>query len=340
MRKLLRGLVMIMVLMPAFLSLRVEAEEPPPVPGEVTSANVVHHSAPPAFTAAPFAADFVVTGSEGSGNEHYFPSNGDGTFGARSNIPGLNSVDGLDVADMDGDGDNDFLICDGQTSEVYLYTNNGSGTFITSVIATNVASGSFCTNLRNGDFNEDGLKDFVVGDNSVQNGMFVYLQGAGVTFTKKVPGLDLSWTAIGNSLFPLAVGDIDGDGHQDILVLGYAAPVGSGEMRFYKGNGDGTFQLSALLFNIRTDFGVGPPTGLALFDLEGDGDLDVIAGGASDGSHFIYTNNGSGNFTKPTGPVFDVDNFTGIDAFDFDGDNDDDLAIVDWTNGRILYVEN
>lgn len=178
--------------------------------GEVVVADNVHHSAPPIFTAAPFAVDFVITGSEGNRGGHYFPSNRDGTLGAKSNIPGLLSVDGIDVADMDGDGDNDALICHGRTSEVYLYTNDGTGTCTTSVIATNVASAGFCTNPRVGDFNLDGRIDVVVGDNRVVNGMFVYLQSSPGSFTQVSP----SWSTVGgNSLFGVAVGDVDGDGH-------------------------------------------------------------------------------------------------------------------------------
>ncbi|GAG19738.1 unnamed protein product, partial [marine sediment metagenome] len=61
--------------------------------------------APPGFVASPFADAFVTTGSE-SGDENYVPSNGDGTFAAMTSIPGLGTVDGTDVADMDGDEDN------------------------------------------------------------------------------------------------------------------------------------------------------------------------------------------------------------------------------------------
>ena len=145
---------------------------------------------PPTFVASQFANDFVVTGAEsGSGSEFYFPSQEDGTFGTRSTIVGLGSVDGLDVADMDGDGDNDILICDGGAQEVYLYTSNGAGSFAPTLIVSGVSSGGFCTNLRVGDFNEDGTPDLVVGDNRVTNGMFVYLQTAPGIFTKVTPGL-------------------------------------------------------------------------------------------------------------------------------------------------------
>lgn len=325
-----------------------------PVPGEVNTdtfavlaPSPLPH--PPKFQGCvPSTPDFTVTGSETvvSGDEHCFADGAN--FAPRTDIPGLARVDGTDVADMDGDGDNDFLACDGTTGQVYLYAQAPAGVFAPSVIASGVTSGLggsvFCTYLRVGDFNEDGLKDFVVGDNRVTKGLFLYLQGPLGTFTRVLPGLDITWASPTgvpcNCLFGLAVGDVDGDAHQDVLVLGYRG-AGAGRLYFYKGNGAGGMAPPVPKVDLAADFPVaGTPTGLALFDLEPDGDLDLIVGGSADGSHYVYTNDGLGNFAKPAGSVFDVQNYTGIDTHDYDGDGDHDVVLVDWTTRRLLYVEN
>jgi hypothetical protein len=307
------------------------------------SADVGIASIPSPFTASPFANDFVTTGAEG-GTAHYVPSNGDGTFGPQSTIPDLTTVDGTDVADMDGDGDNDFLSCEGTTGEVFLYTNNGGGSFTPIVVASGVTSTGFCTNLRIADFNNDGMNDFVVGDNQNFLGTKVYVQGPVGTFSVSTT-LDTSWTDTGNNLFGVAAGDLSGDGNADILMLGYEG-LGAGQVQFYAGDGAGNFATSTLLFNLGDDFGVFGGNGLAIFDLEGDGDLDIVVGGgfsgpAGGGEHFIYTNNGSGNFTAPSTFTFQIDTAqTGVDAFDADGDGDHDLVVAAFGPGTLSYVQN
>lgn len=296
----------------------------------------------PNFNASPFAVDFVVLGNEDpTVPEVYYPSNGDGTFGNLTAIPGLGYVDGLDVADLDGDGDNDFLVCDGGTGRVLLYINEGSGLFVPEVVANGITATFFCTYLRILDFNLDGQLDFVVGDNRNILGTKVYTQGPSLLFSASAV-LDTTWTNTGNNLFGLAAGDVDCDGAGDIVMLGYFGS-GAGQVRLYLNDGSGQFDPPVLLFNLNTDFGLQGNTGLALFDEDGDGDLDIITGGATgsgddSGKHFVYTNDGNATFMKPAGPAFDVDRQTGIDAYDVDGDGDHDLVLA--LGERFMVAEN
>ncbi|MEM9555725.1 MAG: VCBS repeat-containing protein [Acidobacteriota bacterium] len=296
--------------------------------------------------------DFVVTGSSStaSSNEHCFPSDGVGTFAPRTDIVGLGIVDGLDVADLDNDGDNDFLACDGLTGEVYLYTQDPATVFTPTPVVSGVtgpggAGGAslLCTYLRIADFDGNGLGDFVVGDNRTTNGVFVYLQNPVGVFTQVAPGLDISWASSNdecNCLFALAAGDVNADGHEDIMLLGFLGD-GAGQIWYYQGNGTGAMAPPTLKVDVSADFPVVVnPTGMALFDSDGDGDLDIVVGGSFDGSHYIYTNDGMNNYIAPAAVAFNTNNYSGIDSFDVNGDQREDLMVVDWTSQRLLYIQN
>lgn len=298
------------------------------VPASVQLINA-DNDAMVSFNPSPSADDFVVTGSENSGSDHYVPSNGDGTFGMLSNIPNTGTVDGLDVADMDNDGDNDFLLCDGSDGTVTLFTNVGAG-FSETVVATGVA-GSYCTNLRIEDMDNDGALDFVVGDESTA-ALHIFLQTAIATFNLETT-LDTSWAT--SNIFGVATGDVDGDNLPDVLAMGYNGAAG-GEVHFYKGDGAGGAAAPVLLI----DTAISSATGLAVFDVDSDGDLDIIAGGGSGGEHFLYTNDGTGTFTAVGGTAFDTNAQTGIDAFDVDGDGDQDLLVATWSTASLVWVEN
>ena len=303
---------------------------------------------PPAFSVGA-VAEFVITGSEfGEPGESFVAARGDGTFENGFNIFGLDIVDGVDVADLDRDGDLDFLIADGRFGDVYLYRNLGEGSFAAERIATDVSTRvstvlGHTTNLRIADFNGDGLADFVLGDARIDRGTKIYLQNPSGKF-RVSDVLDLSWNDApfgeeGPLVLGVAVGDLNGDGLVDIAMLGYEGE-GAGEVRLYLGQGQGHFSRPLMLFNLEQDFGFNlNATGLAAFDLESDGDLDLVVG-AGDGNHYVYVNDGTAAFTKPAGPAFVVGGQSGIDAYDADHDGDHDLVVVHVAASQLFYVEN
>src|ERR1043166_9106767 len=90
--------------------------------------------------------------------------------------------------------------------------------------------------------------------------------------------------------------DINGDGAVDILVANggdYNTP-GSPEMSFaYVNNGDGTFaDKSADVFGTPASTRV-----IRAADVDGDGDVDILVGGAWQTHARLYINDGSGAFS-------------------------------------------
>lgn len=128
----------------------------------------------------------------------------------------------------------------------------------------------------------------------------------------------------------LAKGDLDGDGLEDIVTLG---ATGDSD-KIFRQNQNGTFDLtSSSALEADKEF---ESTCSALFDRDGDGDLDLVIGsGGNDFSKGMdgyliryYENDGKGSFEKveektpPAGGQFSV-----ILPTDFDQDGDLDLFI-------------
>ena len=124
-----------------------------------------------------------------------------------------------------------------------------------------------------------------------------------------------------------ALGDVDGDGDDDVVVIrGAAAPL------LYL-NASGVFTSRDIRLS-------GDPklSGPMLADLDGDGDLDLFVGGLDGDGARVLANDGTGAFT-------DVTEGSGLDAMgalntisaalgDYDADGDLDLALAHWGTAR------
>ena len=239
-------------------------------------------------------------------------------------------------ADIDGDNDQDVLITgDNGTEKITkLYTNNGSGTFtlVTGTPFDGVSYSSIAFADIDGDNDQDVL---ITGDNGTEKIAKLYINNGSGTFT-----LATGTPFDGVSYSSIAFADIDGDNDQDVLITGDNGTEKT--TRLYTNNGSGTFTLVTGTPFVNISNG-----SIAFADVDGDNDQDLLITGSdnvsmSQSTATLYTNNGSGIFTKVTPAVFDAVRNSSISFADIDGDNDQDLLIsgISGLRETILYTNS
>jgi hypothetical protein len=188
--------------------------------------------------------------------------------------------------DLDGDGNLDLVVS--HSTGVRTYLGNGDVTFR---VGGNAGGGNQTQAVAVGDLNGDAVPDIASVEN-MTNGRLLVAFGAGDgNFSTVAPV-----STIGIDLSDVAIGDIDHDGHADVVV----AHKGGGTIRIFFGNGDGTFVADGpLAISVQPKF-------LAVRDWDEDGDLDLgiidTSVGGLDALAWVARQEGSGplDVTPPT----------------------------------------
>lgn len=182
------------------------------------------------------------------------------------------------VADLNGDGRPDIIavnyVGEGRNSDgsVSVFLGNGDGTFRKPVVYD--SGGAYPTAIAVADLNHDGKPDLVVFEEcqkTLDNCVGVFLGNGDGTFQSKGVYATGGQGAGGGMTSPLVIGDLNGDGKPDLIVLNRTR-TGSddGVLGVLIGNGDGTFQPV-----VTYDVGGYYSNAIAAGDLNGDGNLDV-----------------------------------------------------------------
>jgi Ca2+-binding RTX toxin-like protein len=252
------------------------------------------------------------------------------TFTRVSGSPTTSSA--VALADVDHDGDLDiFFVNHGginpddtsiNTGESnVLLINNGDGTFTPKALDAPGSEGNGDA-VAFGDVNGDGFLDALVAYDGEGRGqpIRVYIgDGTGNFTATDVEGTGVEGPAGGTSLraLDLALGDLDGDGDLDALVANDGDP---NQVLINDGNGNFTAAYVQFFTDSTVDEFVDAPDteGVALADLDLDGDLDGV-----------FTNDGQGvqlaiNERNNGGPPLEVP-----PPVDIDGDGTPDHPVID-----------
>jgi hypothetical protein len=216
--------------------------------------------------------------------------NGDGTFQVAKHLM-VSSPYALAVADVNGDGNPDLLVQQyGQSGNLFVYLGRGDGTFRMNRAYT---IGHFPIALAVGDLNGDGKLDVVVASSNSDRkapGYITVFSGNGDgTFTRN------GQYSAGRSPWGVAIGDLNGDGHPDIVVSSdNAYNVNDPNTLFVLLNdGNGSF-TNAGVYQTGTE-----SLHTSIADLNHDGKPDLVVASAFNQGIQVLMGNGDGTFAAP-----------------------------------------
>jgi VCBS repeat protein len=246
----------------------------------------------------------------------------------------------VDLADIDGDGDLDILFGNGrgfaspQLQEPNrLYINDGSGFFTDETSDRMAGVTGFTRDVEFADVDNDGDVDCLIVNAFNNQPRLLINDGDG--FFNDETNVRLPLAVIGGSDGDF--GDVDNDGDLDLILSNSgASPFGAAVDRLYLNDGNGVF-TDATATNL-PGTAIGSSIDCDFFDMDGDGDLDLIMG-HRDPSSRLWENDGTGVFTDVTvGRLPSEGGGTySYDAGDIDGDGDLDLLCTRGSTDRLYH---
>jgi hypothetical protein len=251
----------------------------------------------------------------------YLENDGSGMFtdvsATKLTAPILDAI-GVAAADIDGDGDVDAFLSsiDVAQTDVVL-RNDGAGNLVADAAAV-LGDGAADHAVAFGDVDGDDDLDLVSGT-WIGADRVLLNDGAGV-FAPKADAMPAREEATPG----VSLADLDDDGSLDVV---FGVQAGGAPMRILYGAGDGTFTDAPA--NTIGEGVIGALRRPAVGDLDGDGRLDIAAGGA--GSYDVLLQSSEGRFLWSNSVldlVSEAGTWNAAEVADLDLDGDGDLVFA------------
>ncbi|CAF0834378.1 unnamed protein product [Rotaria sp. Silwood1] len=234
----------------------------------------------------------------------------------------------LIIDDFNNDQKPDIVFVESKTNTIGIFLSYSNGTF-SSPLKYSIASESQPIFVASGDFNNDNQMDIVIANNGTDSVAILLGFGNGSFANQTIYS-----TGIESQPQSIAIGDLNNDENMDIIV----ANSGSDNVGIFLGIGNGTFRNQITFYTGNRSM----PTCVAVGDLNGDNNMDIIVANNGTNSIGIFLGVGNGTFVNQinfstgngSNPIY-------VTVGDFNNDNQLDIVVINNANGIVgIYLGN
>lgn len=232
--------------------------------------------------------------------------------------------------DVDNDGDMDIISADQTDQELFWYENTGNGVFSNELLIDN-GVGEIVDIYANDIDGDNDLDIFTTAFDSDQILWFENLGGGNFSSKNTIP----------NGLYAygpasIRVADIDGDGLKDVIV---ASADLNDKIIWYKNDGNNNFTYTASQV-VASGSVISETYSIEVFDVDNDGDIDIVSASYGDDQIAWHENQGNGSFSTLSIISSNADGARRVFVKDIDGDGDKDIVSASILDDKIAWYKN